>query len=84
MLSDNLNNFCYGIFQFGFDILRSENTVCVLSLMAQYLHVASVISVSEDVALNVSQRRSPGQNSRLQRHIQSLQVLRGINVCWSV
>lgn len=51
------------------------------NLGAKYLHVAILIPVGEDVPLNVSERRSPGQNSRVQSHICCLQVRRGINVC---
>lgn len=50
-------------------------------VMAWYLHVAILISVGEDVPLNVSERSNPGQNSRVQRHVCGLQVRRAINVC---
>lgn len=50
--------------------------------VAQYLHAASFISVGQDVALDIRQRRSPVQNSRLRRDICSLQVLGRIDVCW--
>lgn len=58
--------------------LGEEN---VSNVVVKYLHVAILISVGEDVPLNVSERSDPVQNSSVQRHICCLQVLRGIDVC---
>lgn len=55
----------------------------IMCIKPKYLHVAILISVGEDVPLDVSQRRDPGQNSGVHCYIGCLQVCRGIDVCGS-
>lgn len=52
-----------------------------MCLRAQYLHLAIVMSIGEDVAVNVSERRNPGETRRIHRHVCGLQLRWGINVC---
>lgn len=47
---------------------------------SKYLHVAILVPVGEDVPIDVSKRRNPGQNWRVCCYISRLQVPRGINV----
>lgn len=60
---------------------RSCDTVCKGKTPAsKYLHVAILVPVGEDVPIDVSKRRNPGQNWRVCCYISRLQVPRGINV----
>lgn len=52
-----------------------------MCLRAQYLHLAILMSIGEDVAVDVSERRNPGENRRINRHICRLQLSWGIDVC---
>lgn len=55
----------------------------IMCIKPNYLHVAILISVGEDVPLDVSQRRDPGQNRGVHCYICCLQVCRSIDVCGS-
>lgn len=39
------------------------------------------MSIGEDVAVNVSERRNPGENRRIDGHVCRLQLGWGVNVC---
>lgn len=52
-----------------------------MCLGAQYLHLAVLMSIGEDVAVNVSERSNPGENRRIDQHLRSLQLRWGVDVC---
>lgn len=54
-----------------------------MCLRAQYLCLAILMSIGEDVAVDVSERRNPGENGRIDQHVGRLQLRWGVNVCGS-
>lgn len=53
----------------------------VSELRLQYLHLAVLMFIGEDVAVDVSERRNPGENRRIDRHVCRLQLRWGVDVC---
>lgn len=53
-----------------------------MCLSAQHLHLAVLMSIGEDVAVDVGERRNPGEDGRVGQHLCRLQLRWGVDVCW--
>lgn len=47
----------------------------------RYLHAAVLATVGEDVAVDVGERRNPGEDRWVDCHVSRFQLRRGVNVC---